>query len=370
MDDGNTFLPATVDSNLFLVCMNNLHPSITYTLEPARNVVLKGKNAQSLNFLDITIILYEDGKLETDIYYKPTNSHQYLDYTSFHQTHVKDNIPFSLAKRIVCFVTDSDQMDYRMRQLRDWLLKCKYPPKVIDKGIHNSKLQGPAPKRTNKNDVIPFVTNHSSNLGTSTITNHIRTLISNKKHGRLKNILENVQVVTSYKQPPNIGKLLTRAKFSDHIPTVVPRVSFKLPPGLFASCADPRCNLCSLGYIQQCESFECANGEIWEIRSHINCNTYNVLYYLVCNICKKESNTGKTEQKLRGRTNDHICKSRNGTGTDKFDKHVYTCRLKHDRLDPPYFKVYAFMALSSKELLETYEKYLHRKGYDTMNRPN
>ena len=85
-------------------------------------------------------------------------------------------------------------------------------------------------------------------------------------------------------------------------------------------------------------------------------------------MCKKETYTGKTWQKLRGRTNDHIAKCRKGTGDNIFDRHVNECGLKNNCLNPPYFKVYAFIALSSRQKLLTYEKYLHRNGYDTMNK--
>ena len=79
-------------------------------------------------------------------------------------------------------------------------------------------------------------------------------------------------------------------------------------------------------------------------------------------MCNKETYTGKTWQKLRRRTNDHITKCRNGTGNNIFDQRVYQCGLKINCLKAPYFKVFAFMALSSRAKLVTYEKYLHRKG--------
>ena len=176
--------------------------------------------------------------------------------------------------------------------------------------------------------------------------------------------------VTAYKQPPNLQHQLCRAKFIDPSKIVQRPLKPRLPPGLFRSCntkSDTRCMLCRVNYVQPCTSFVCANGKTWEIRCHITCNTRNVLYYLVCNMCNKTSYTGKTWQKLRGRTNDHICKSKGGSGTNKFDKHVHECGKKHGNLQPPYFKVYAFMALGSRDLLDTYEKYLHRNGYDTMN---
>ena len=51
-----------------------------------------------------------------------------------------------------------------------------------------------------------------------------------------------------------------------------------------------------------------------------------------------------------------------------FDNHVYECGTKNNCLKPPYLEVYAFMKVSTEEKLSTYEKYLHRKGYDTMNK--
>ena len=79
--------------------MNSLHPNINFTLEPARCIVINGRTAQCLDFLDITIVLFDDNhKVETDIHYKSTNSHRYLNYNSFHPGHIKDNVPYNLAK--------------------------------------------------------------------------------------------------------------------------------------------------------------------------------------------------------------------------------------------------------------------------------
>ena len=149
--------------DLFLHCLNSLHPNINFTLEPARRTVINGRRAQCLDFLDITIILYDDRKVETDIHYKSTNSHRYLNYNSFHPTHVKDNVPYNLAKRILSFVTDSDKMEYRLRQLKSWLQKCEYPNHIIDKKIFNVRLQGPSPGKANQKDVLPLITTYAGN---------------------------------------------------------------------------------------------------------------------------------------------------------------------------------------------------------------
>ena len=66
--------------------------------------------------------------------------------------------------------------------------------------------------------------------------------------------------------------------------------------------------------------------------------------------------------------NDHISKCRNGNGNNIFDHHVHECGLKNNCLSPPFFKIYAFMALSTKDKLIAYEKYFHANKFDSMNR--
>ena len=69
MDDGSTILPNSVDCNTFLSCLNNLHPSIVFTLEAAIFIEREGKMIQKLDFLDITVILNNEGVIETDVHY-------------------------------------------------------------------------------------------------------------------------------------------------------------------------------------------------------------------------------------------------------------------------------------------------------------
>ena len=84
------------------------------------------------------LILKENDQLETNIFYKTTNSHDYLNYESSHPTHTKRNVPYNLAKRITCFVSDTVKMESRLMKLNGFLLKCRYPIHVIEKGIFNA----------------------------------------------------------------------------------------------------------------------------------------------------------------------------------------------------------------------------------------
>ena len=122
-------------------------------------------------------------------------------------------------------------------------------------------------------------------------------------------------------------------------------------------------------YIRECSSFIISNGYSWERRCHINCHSINVLYFLPCNSCDGDSTyTGKTVN-FRQRINNHITACRYGTSTNKFGNHLFKCSNKNEHgTKETFFKVYAFMTVNNKNKLLCYESYLHKMGFDTMNR--
>lgn len=99
-------------------------------------------------------------------------------------------------------------------------------------------------------------------------------------NGRINDVFKDCKIVTAFCQPPNLLCRLTSSKFSSS-----QMVNFENEPGLL-TCKSNRCKLCREGYIIDCKQFQTANGQTWEIRCHITCNSYNVIYYLVCNFCK------------------------------------------------------------------------------------
>ena len=50
-------------------------------------------------FLDVQVML-DNGKIKTDLYTKPRDTHQYLNWTSCHPRHTKAAIPYSLELRL------------------------------------------------------------------------------------------------------------------------------------------------------------------------------------------------------------------------------------------------------------------------------
>ena len=362
MDDGTTPLPPDVDPALLLNILNSLDKDIKFTLEEAVHCALpNGHSYQHLSFLDIQLILHDTGVIETDVFYKTTNNHDYLSYYSHHPQHVKDNIPYNLAKRIIVFCSNSEVESRRLSELRNWLNDCNSPPSLIDKKFRNAKLQGPAPQPEDKNS-ITYVTTNFSNYDVTNISSTSKSLLRNSHNGRVNEVFENCDIVTAYRQPPNLLRRICKSKFSS-----TPHADSLNAPGFF-KCNGNRCQLCQEDYIQEGEKFITSNGKEWIVRNHIDCNSINVIYYLICNACKKTTYCGKTNC-LRKRLNNHKSSCLSGKSSDIFDNHVFNC-IKISKQQPkPLFLVHAFMQLNDERNLLSYENHLHLKSVDTLNAP-
>ena len=69
IDDGFIIWKQHLDMQVFMNIINNLHPNIKFTFEVAKNELCSdGTKTKKLNFLDVTVILHENGNLETDIF--------------------------------------------------------------------------------------------------------------------------------------------------------------------------------------------------------------------------------------------------------------------------------------------------------------
>ena len=117
---------------------------------------------KELPFLDV-MIRKEKTCLTTDIYYKPTDSFQYLPYTSSHPRHTKNNIPYNLARRICMIIKDHDKRKQRLLDLKQILLDKNYPAEIINIGIEKAFSQTPEELRgvreqTKENNLLCLVT--------------------------------------------------------------------------------------------------------------------------------------------------------------------------------------------------------------------
>ena len=80
--------------------------------------VIIRKNVQ---FLQVSVFVDNSGNITTDLYVKPTDSHQYLLATSCHPNHTKRSIPYSHALRILRICSSIETAKLRCTELVDML---------------------------------------------------------------------------------------------------------------------------------------------------------------------------------------------------------------------------------------------------------
>ena len=100
----------------------------------------------TIPFLDAQVSLTGD-RLSTDLYTKPTDTHQYLDWTSCYPRHTKAAIPYSLALRLRRICSSSNSFEMRARQLHNILLARGHKNKLIKES--NTKV-----RRITRGDVL------------------------------------------------------------------------------------------------------------------------------------------------------------------------------------------------------------------------
>ena len=99
------------DLKKFLETLNFYHPTIKFTAEYSRT---------KMKFLNVTV-MKKGNQLVTDLYVKPTDTHQYLHASSCHFSHCKKSIPFIQALRLNRICSKNALFDKQCNELEVWL---------------------------------------------------------------------------------------------------------------------------------------------------------------------------------------------------------------------------------------------------------
>ena len=134
--------------------LNNFTPNLSFTHEASKNCI---------PFLDLKVKLI-DGKLETDLYMKPTDRHQYLHYLSSYPEHTKHSIVYSQTLRVNRLCSLEKDFNYHKLNMKEWFIKRGYPESVIDKEMKKVRFseQGQKSKKVEKG--VPFVVTYTHYL--------------------------------------------------------------------------------------------------------------------------------------------------------------------------------------------------------------
>ena len=271
--------------------INQIHPTIKFTFN--NNLADK-----STTYLDTKISIINN-KIETDLYRKETDRIQYLLPSSCHPTHIFNNIPYSLALRLVRICSQKENLKIRLEELKVMLLSRNYRKNIvnaaIDKALNTPRIEALKKVVKNKTDRVIFaVTYHPMLPSISTIlAKHWKSMTRNPD--TLKAFPQPPMV--AYRQPPNLKKMLVHAK--------LPSTSRDKRVQIGAhKCGKQPCKMCT--YVTNSKTFKSSTtGITYNHKNELTCQTKGVVYLITCTKCKKQY-VGQTSKSCETRFGQHI----------------------------------------------------------------
>ena len=284
----------------FLEMCNNFHHSIKFTSESSTTEV---------PFLDVMVSVC-DGVLQTDLYSKPTDSHQFLHWTSCHPKHTKRSLPYGLGFRLnrICSTTEKRQL--RVSELTGYLKDRGYSSRLINTQINKalviprSEALKPTSNKDKKLKRVPLaVTYHPSLPGISGILRrHLPLLHSSPK---CRKAIPN-QPIVAYRRSPNIKDIVVRST----LPSLTPPLQGSYP------CGETDCKCChhglhgDVGIVYLSHTVEAttftssSTGETFPIRKYMTCKSANVIYLITCKTCEIQY-VGESGRPMECRIEEH-----------------------------------------------------------------
>ena len=287
----------------FLSRLNGFHPTLKFTHNHSKKFV---------NFLDVSVKINE-GKIETDLYIKPTDCHQYLHYDSSHPLHVKLSIVYSQGLRVRRICSSDEKIENHFGKLQEWFCKRGYPSNLVQNQLEKSKskLREELFLSNNKKTScgVPLILTFSPILKevSKTLREYLPLLYTDR---RVKEVFTPAPFV-SFRNGFSLKNHLVRAKVK---PLERKRGS--------TGCKNVSCLTCN--NLSETLVF-CSNvtNEIFKINHQLDCNSQNIVYLLSCKVCGIQY-VGQTSTRFRLRWNNYKSEARRFTsGKDVQQKFLH-----------------------------------------------
>jgi hypothetical protein len=196
--------------NHFLNYLNSRVESINFTMEHSKNGVA---------FLDTWVNIVENN-LVTDLYCKPTDSHNYLLFTSSHPTACKNSIPYSQFLRIRRICSKTSDFDKHAIIFGNHFNKRGYSDPLIESAILKArrldraelikpKNKSPLKDKQNENKNILITDFHPTDNTVKNIVQENWDLLG--KSLNTIPLFKN-RPITGYRRPKNLKDLLVKAE--------------------------------------------------------------------------------------------------------------------------------------------------------------
>ena len=211
----------------FLEQLNSCHPTIKFTTDYSR---------ESINFLDVRVIRCGD-HLITDLYVKPTDTHQYLEASSCHVFHSKSSIPYSQTLRLNRICSEIKFFDKRCNELETWLMARGYSEKLVRRKVlaarkfDRNRLLDQESKKVDPR--LTFnITYHPAYSKLKYVLRNIHLLLTpNEEHRQVFPIVP----IVGFKKGKSLKDFLVRAKVPELKPLRAPQKVVEGSAVVFAS---------------------------------------------------------------------------------------------------------------------------------------
>ena len=265
----------------FMEWLNSLSDSIKFTVKYSE---------VQLEVLD-TLLFIINGRIESRVYFKPTDGHMYLLPQSSHHPSLYRNIPFGAALRSRRICSRDDWLDEQLDEYYQFFKHRKYKDSVIRKSfdqVRNTPRSNALLCKSRANDTrrnLVLIMDYHPNLKDlpKLIKSHLPTLYESP---RMRKLFSNdkVQIRTGFHRTKNLKDLL---------------VPSSLPDIVQENCTDSDnigCYRCHPQVCDACQNFlipakrikSVVTRKSYKIRQSLSCCTDYVIYCAICTLCNRQ----------------------------------------------------------------------------------
>ncbi len=296
----------------FVDDLNRCHPTIKFTSE---------MSDISINFLDATITKHGK-KLSTKAYSKPTDSHNYLLYSSCHPYHCKQGLPYSQFLRIRRICSDIKDFETKVIEMGLHFIRRGYPSSLIENALIKARRHDRADLLlpTTKSTEMPkqaflITTFHPHFMDVQKVVQSNWDLLG--KSGYTCGIFEH-KYITGYRRLPNLKDKLVNARVPSSTTATVRRPNPK---------NGKKCKRAAKGKCRYCPKINHSgritstfSGREYNARGKVDCKSSNIIYCITCNKCKIQY-VGQTMLELSVRFSTHYNLIASGSNTHSVSRH-------------------------------------------------
>ena len=279
----------------FLTNLNTLHDSIKFDYE---------KSKKSIAFLDTLVYIDNNRQLQTTLYTKPTDTHNYLHFQSAHPKHLKQSLPYSQALRIRRICSQNSDLIIHSEKLKKQFKARGYKDTLVEEQIKKAVTinREDTLKLTDRYLVnrIPLVTTFNITLPPINNILHKRwEILRLKPH--LNNIFNEPGMLT-FRRPTNLKEIIGSNNIINN--KVIQKSRKKVHTIQSCQPCNTTNSLCC-NHIKSTSSFKSfVTQKVYNIYHKTNCRSYNVIYLLECTYCNKQY-IGKSEWPFNLRLNNY-----------------------------------------------------------------